>query len=159
MGAAHYLSEGLNTILFKQDRKEFNAWGVTDLLIRRLDKPAIKSIRLKTGRKDITKYGHRWPGGDMEIGNSLQAEFMNAKSLVDRTLSLIGYDIDKGREVAVFVNGRKLGAVSEGDDKEYSKTDSFRIPAAYQIKGRNVIVIRQDKRMQYPWGVKDILVE
>ena len=103
--------------------------------------------------------GHRWPEGDIEIGNSLQAEFLNAKSLVDRTLSLIGYDIDKGREVAVFVNGRKLGVVSEGDDKGYSKTNSFRIPAAYQIEGRNVIVIRQDKRMQYPWGVKDILVE
>ena len=156
---AHYLSEGLNTILFKQDIKEFNAWGVTDLLIRRLDKPVIKSISLEIGRKDLTKYGHRWPEGDMEIGNSLQAEFLNAKSSVDRTLSLIGYDIDKGREVAVFVNGRKLGAVSEGDDKEYSKTDSFRIPAAYQVIGRNVIVIRQDKQMQYPWGVKAILVE
>ena len=156
---AHYLQEGVNTVLFKQDDRDSNSWGVTDLLIKQVDGFPITTVTLDFGKRNEKRFGHRWPDCDVEISTTLFAQFINETKAQRRVLSVTGYDIDQGREVEVFVNGHRLGSLSEGADKEVSVRDSFTIPAKLQLPGQNEILIRQCKKMIYPWGVQDLLVE
>ena len=156
---AHYLQEGVNTVLFKQDDRGSNSWGVTDLLIKQVDGLPITTVTLDFGKRNEKQFGHRWPDCDVEIRTTLFAQFINETKVQRRVFSVTGYDIDQGREVEVFVNGHRLGSLSKGADKEVSVRDRFTIPAQLQLPGQNEILIRQCKKMIYPWGVQDLLVE
>lgn len=74
------------------------------------------------------------------------------------SLEVLGFDIDHGDEVEVFLNGTSLGHLLQGANNNHSPAvDTFTLPASLVVDGVNALEFRQ-RVSGWRWGVTDILV-
>jgi hypothetical protein len=146
---------GENRLVLTQ-RWPGRTWGVTDLLLTRVEASDIveaRDILLQIGELDSTLYGNGI--GEDKHPLELGARF-NAIG-VDLALTVTGHDIDLDSEVAVFLNGAALGYLSAGGAEGPNGGDTFVLPAGRQSVGENRILFRQSNP-GWIWGVTDLLL-
>lgn len=106
---------------------------------------------LAVGVTDTGKYGRKFGSDRNPI--SLIARFNGTSQ--DLMLSALGYDVDTSREIQVRLNGRLLGNLLKGKNRELQGNNRFSIPAVLQKDGENEI---EFSSTDSTWGVTNILL-
>jgi Zn-dependent metalloprotease len=141
-------SNGTNVIEFRQKTVGFK-WGVTNLLLEDFQ----SDMMLAVGLQDSGAYGNNY--GSDEHETVIAATFQSPGT--DLRLSVRGYDIDDGDEVAVHLNGSLLGYLGVGPDNGLSAVDTVLVPASQQFTGTNLLEFRQ-KTAGETWGITNTLL-
>lgn len=75
------------------------------------------------------------------------------------TVSARGFDIDEADEVAVYINGDRVGYLAPGaDGRIYPVPNQFNLPLEDQ-QAVNTVTFMQTRTTGWVWGVTDVLVE
>jgi chitodextrinase len=93
---------------------------------------------------------HGWSWGDNAYRSVLAATFDN--NGIDRLVHVQGFDIDTATEIAVYLNGTRLGYLSKGADSALNVPSLWWLPVGRQSPGTNRIEFRQQSP-GYKWGV------
>ena len=106
---------------------------------------------------DVPESGqYGWSWGTRANRESVEAVFENTQS--DIRLSVKGYDIDNGTEVAVLLNGTRLGYLPLSGNNSLGDDTVFEISSEQQIAGSNQLSFVQ-RVPNWKWGVTDIRIE
>ena len=106
---------------------------------------------------DVPESGqYGWSWGTRANRESVEAVFGNTQS--DIRLSVKGYDIDNGTEVAVLLNGTRLGYLPLSGNNSLGDDTVFEISSEQQIAGSNQLSFVQ-RVPRWRWGVTDIHIE
>ena len=111
-------------------------------------------VALNVGSQDNGQYGRLY--GSNRHYAALFTTF-STDAGTDLQLSVNGYDVDQSTEVAVYLNGGRLGHLRRGPNNALNAGDSFLLPAALLVNGRNQIEFRQ-ANPGWKWGVTNLLV-
>ena len=110
-------------------------------------------VELTPGVPDGGAYGHGYGSDSHETELVVTWQDTGA----DVSLEVTGYDIDWNDEVAVELNGVRIGYLRAGANNAHTAVNVFQIPAASQLPGRNEIVFRQ-RVAGWLWGVTGLLL-
>ncbi len=151
---AHQIS-GLNTVEFRQSRSGWK-WGVTNLLVSEVlpPPPAQADVFLTPNIAETGQFGWKW--GNNANREEVTVQFQNTGE--DALLSVTGYDIDRGDEVSVLLNGAALTFLPDGVNNGFSSPFIVEISANEQLSGANTVVFQQS-RPGWKWGVTNLVLE
>ena len=138
---------GENSIEFRE-RVPGSRWGVTALGVLSPPPPP-PDVTLALDVLDTGQYGQYY--GSYQYGASVVATFVGDGS-TPYELHVTGYDIDDSTEVAVYLNGTRIGYLSVGPDKGLNAGDVFVLDPALQVAGENSIEFRE-RVPGSRWGV------
>jgi hypothetical protein len=111
-------------------------------------------IPLIPGIPDGGAYGNNYGSNQHETVFTVAFEGTGT----DLQLTLNGYDIDEGDEVAIYLNGNLIGHLRAGPDNSLNIGDLILILGSQQLSGINTIEFRQ-KTAGETWGVTSLLLE
>ena len=149
--AAAQQQAGDNVISFVQ-RGDVNwAWGVTNILLAE-DQP---DATLEIGVTETGSFGNNF-NGTSDIDGRVDMSFTGTGE--DIVLTVDGYDMDYQDEVEVLLNGVSLGFLDSGANDGLTSYQ-FRITAAQQQAGDNVISFVQRGDVNWTWGVTNVLID
>ena len=153
--SASDLEPGENTISFVQNLNLNFAWGVTNL---RLESAVIDAPlpTLDIGVAETGTFGHRYDG-NYDTDGKLAFDFQATGDL-DLTMTFEGFDIDNDSEVEVLLNGKSLGFLAAGVDKDTASYDLL-LATGDLNNGTNTIEFRQSVDVNWSWGVTNLLME
>jgi hypothetical protein len=113
------------------------------------DKGAL--IALPSGTLDAGLHGWGW--GDRAYRTVLAATFQGDGG--DRLLHLQGYDVDSADELSLWLNGKRLGWLTPGDNNARTLASLWWLTQAAQVAGENRIEVRQQTSGER-WGVTNL---
>jgi len=105
-------------------------------------------IALPLNAIQTAQHGFSW--GDNAYRSLLAATFTGDGT--DRLLHVQGYDLDSVDELAIWLNGNLLGALTQTTNNALGTAGLWWLPAAAQVTGVNRIEVRQ-KSAGEKWGV------
>ena len=146
--AGDLIPAGEHTLTFVQRTSGFR-WGVTDLSLALND--GCSTYALTQDATDPSGFGWRFGSGADRDG--LAATFVGDGR--DRLLHVTGYDVDFGDELAVLLNGERLGYLARTDNNALGRSTLFYLPASLQVAGKNCIELVQ-RTPGFIWGVQNL---
>ncbi len=165
--ASRLFTSGLNTLTFRSKVNAFDArWGITDLLVN-----TSKVINLENPSSLNKTYGYYplYTGGipagwvrdysQEEYQTRLNAQFNNTRN-EDRTLTVVGWDIDSPEEVAVYLNGDFLQYLNSAAlSSIFSSPNKITLPKDSLSQGINTVSLRTKDNVfagfqSEKWGAK-----
>ncbi len=108
-------------------------------------------VALPLNRVDTAQHGWGW--GDRAYRTTLAATFTGDGG--DRLLHVQGYDLDSASELALWLNGKRLGYLTATANNAMGTGGLWWLPATAQISGVNRIEFRQ-KTAGEAWGVTQL---
>jgi len=110
-------------------------------------------LTIAAGDSPSGSFGYLYGTGKHQ--SVLRVNFANPG--VDSIIWLQGFDIDRRREVVVYLNGNKVSTLSAGGDNQLSVEDRIFLQSD-RLRANNVLELRQ-KFLGERWGVKNIRLE
>jgi|GEM_PF-1062311 len=141
---AHLLTGGINEVVFRQN-KPGRSWGVAALKLTSTNSPVVS---LNIGATDFNSYGFRY--GSDQHASVLRTTFNSTGKSLD--LSVVGFDIDSGSEVLVYLNGKRVGALKRTANLRHGDDIRIFLPAGAQVSGQNELEFIRPKP-KGKWGV------
>jgi subtilisin family serine protease len=109
-------------------------------------------VELVVDEMDTGQYGYNY-GSDQH--ETVLAATFTGDGITPYELHVTGYDIDDATEVAVYLNGTRIGYLSAGPDNGLNTGDVFVLDPALQVAGENSIEFRE--RVEgWTWGVTNL---
>jgi hypothetical protein len=109
-------------------------------------------VALTVDEVDTGAYGYYY--GTNEHETSLTATF-SGDATSTYYLQVTGYDIDRGDEISVYLNGNLIGFLSKGRNNRLNGGDVFTLEAPFLMTGPNALEFRE-KTPGWIWGVTNL---
>ena len=149
-----YLIDGINEIEFRRGRRSAKRWSISDVVLRPISSPTLRLMPGVAFAEDGGQLGWHWGNGEHRL---VVRSYVDLDAAVDFTLSTKAFNISTSNQVAIFVNGNRVGFLTKASGA-VRQSEKFFIHNRLLKSGRNYIEFRNNLPGR-AWGVADILLE